>query len=120
MTPVVEGEHTFIEGMVTFSGAGGPATRSGIRIYHYTANKSMVNESFYNSDGDFLIVPQNGDLDIQTELGFMEVRPGEICVIPRGINFAVGVEKLSRLVVSVKGELFYFILFLFFLFFIFP
>jgi homogentisate 1,2-dioxygenase len=96
MTPVVEGDHTFVEGLVTFAGAGGPATRSGIRIYHYTANKSMVNESFYNADGDFLIVPQDGDLDIQTELGFLEVRPGEICVVPRGMNFAVGVEKLSR------------------------
>jgi homogentisate 1,2-dioxygenase len=34
-------------------------------------------------------VPQQGTLDIQTEFGFMEVRSGEICVIQRGIQFAV-------------------------------
>jgi len=81
---------------VTFAGAGGPSTRTGIRIYLYTATKSMEHESLYNSDGDFLIVPQEGTLDIQTELGYLEVSPGEICVIPRGINFAVRVNGFTR------------------------
>ena len=43
-----------------------------------------------------LIVPQQGTLDIQTEFGFMEVRSGEICVIQRGIQFAVRLEGPSR------------------------
>lgn len=34
-------------------------------------------------------VPEKGTLDIQTEFGFMEVAPGEIAVIQRGIQFAV-------------------------------
>jgi homogentisate 1,2-dioxygenase len=93
---VIDGPHTFVEGLVAFAGAGGPSTRGGIRIYLFTANKSMENESFYNSDGEFLIVPQEGPLDIQTEFGFLEVRPGEICVIPRGINFSVRVEAFVR------------------------
>lgn len=42
---------------MTFGGAGDPSTKSGLAIYLYTANTSMKNESFYNSDGDFLIVP---------------------------------------------------------------
>mmetsp|Transcript_8490 Transcript_8490/g.11450 ORF Transcript_8490/g.11450 Transcript_8490/m.11450 type:complete len:435 (-) Transcript_8490:90-1394(-) len=94
--PIPDSPHTFIEGLVMFAGAGGPSTRAGIRIYLYTANKSMENESFYNSDGDFLIVPQQGTLDIQTELGFLEVMPGELCVIPRGVNYAVKVDGPSR------------------------
>jgi len=49
----------------------------------------MTDKAFYNSDGEFLIVPQEGRIDIQTELGFLEVFPGEIVVIPRGIVFAV-------------------------------
>jgi homogentisate 1,2-dioxygenase len=49
----------------------------------------MENKSMYNSDGELLIVAQQGRLDIQTELGFLEVFPGEIGVIPRGINFTV-------------------------------
>ena len=42
-----------------------------------------------NSDGDFLIVPQQGSLDIQTEFGKLFVQPGEICVVQRGQRFKV-------------------------------
>ena len=58
----------------------------------------MGNESFYNSDGDYLIVPEKGALDIRTEMGFLHVRPSEICVIPRGIQFQVETDNgLCRL-----------------------
>lgn len=50
----------------------------------------------YNSDGDFLIVPQQGALDIQTELGFLSVEPCEIVVIPRGVVFSVSLKGESR------------------------
>lgn len=86
----------FVQGMHTFAGAGDPSIKSGIAIHMYVANVSMVDKSFYNSDGDFLIVPQEGPLDITTELGKMFVNPGEICVIQRGIQFSVGVEGPSR------------------------
>lgn len=45
----------------------------------------------YNSDGDLLIVPQQRSLWIQTELGRMTAMPGEICIIPRGVVFAVNI-----------------------------
>jgi homogentisate 1,2-dioxygenase len=45
----------------------------------------------YNSDGDFLIVPQQRTLWVQTELGRMTVMPGEICILPRGIVFTVNI-----------------------------
>lgn len=41
----------------------------------------MKNKAFYNSDGDFLIVPQKGVLYIKTEFGRLKVAPNEICVI---------------------------------------
>jgi homogentisate 1,2-dioxygenase len=44
----------------------------------------MESKSFYNSDGVMLIVPQQGRLDIQTEMGCIMVEPCEIVVIPRG------------------------------------
>lgn len=47
------------------------------------------NTAFYNADGDFLIVPQHGTLDIETEMGKILVRPNEVCVIPRGIRYRV-------------------------------
>ena len=45
---------------------------------------SMEDRFFYNADGELLIVPQQGALRFATELGVLEVAPGEICVIPRG------------------------------------
>lgn len=42
------------------------------------------------------VVPQEGVLDVTTELGRMTVAPNEICVIPQGIRFAIKVKKPSR------------------------
>lgn len=49
----------------------------------------MVKTAFYNSDGDYLILPQSGTLAITTEFGNLVVPPGEICVVPRGIKYSV-------------------------------
>jgi len=42
-----------------------------------------------NIDGDLLIIPQQGRLDVQTELGRLMVKPGEIVVIQRGMKFKI-------------------------------
>lgn len=64
--------------------------KSGIGIFIFAAGKDMdPHEAFYSADGDFLIVPQHGVLDIQTEFGKLLVRPNEICMIPRGIRYRV-------------------------------
>ena len=49
----------------------------------------MTDRFFYNADGELLIVPQQGRLLLHTELGMLEVAPGEIAVVPRGIKFRV-------------------------------
>jgi homogentisate 1,2-dioxygenase len=36
-----------------------------------------------------LVVPQEGGLRFLTEMGVIEVQPGEICVLPRGLTFKV-------------------------------
>lgn len=51
----------------------------------------MTKRAFVNSDGDFLIVPQQGALDIQTEFGMLYVQPGEIVIIQRGQRFSVNI-----------------------------
>lgn len=38
-------------------------------------------------------MPQQGELTIKTEFGILEVKPGEICVIQRGIKFQVNVSN---------------------------
>ena len=45
--------------------------------------------AFYNADGDLLIVPEVGGLTLATEHGPLELVPGHIAVIPRGVVFSV-------------------------------
>ena len=69
-----------------------PAVKDGLSIYLYAFQSSIKytqKECILNSDGDFLIVPQNGKLILQTELGMLDVSPTEIVVIPRGIVFSI-------------------------------
>eukprot|EP00002_Diphylleia_rotans_P004047 TRINITY_DN1290_c0_g1_i1.p1 TRINITY_DN1290_c0_g1~~TRINITY_DN1290_c0_g1_i1.p1 ORF type:complete len:457 (-),score=82.21 TRINITY_DN1290_c0_g1_i1:384-1754(-) len=80
----------FLQGLKSICGAGSPQMKSGIAIHVYTANTSMGSRSFVNADGDMLIVPQQGDLDIRTEFGRLYVQPNEICVVPRGIHISIG------------------------------
>ncbi|KAL2214453.1 homogentisate 1,2-dioxygenase [Sarocladium strictum] len=80
----------FVSGMRLVAGAGDATLKEGLGMYVYAAGKSMDEKSaFYSADGDLLIVPQEGDLDIRTEFGYLLVRPMEICVIPRGIKYQV-------------------------------
>lgn len=79
----------FVEGLVSVGGAGDPSLKNGLAIYLYSANKSMGNKSFFSSDGDFLIVPWEGEHFITTEFGLFTLKPREIIVIPRGIKFSV-------------------------------
>lgn len=89
-------ELDFIDGIETMCSSGDTTSKAGLSIYVYTANKSMGNKVFHNSDGDFLIVPQLGALTIKTEMGIIHAEPTEIVVIQRGIKFSVAVEGPSR------------------------
>ena len=79
----------FVDGLKTIAGSGDPTLREGIATHMYMANKNMDKKAFVNSDGDFLICPQQGALDIQTEFGMLFVQPGEICVLQRGQRYKV-------------------------------
>ncbi|MDY7792531.1 homogentisate 1,2-dioxygenase [Burkholderia ubonensis] len=79
----------FIEGWVTMAGNGSAAAMNGCAIHLYAANRSMQDRFFYNTDGELLIVPQQGRLFIATEFGRLDVEPFEIAVIPRGVRFTV-------------------------------
>jgi homogentisate 1,2-dioxygenase len=74
-------EVDFVQGLHSVCGAGNPKIRSGVGVHIYSCNRSMENKCFYNSDGDFLIVPQEGALLVTTEFGKLYVSPGEIVVV---------------------------------------
>lgn len=79
----------FIDGLFTFASNGSVTMQSGAAIHLYAATRSMQDEYFFNADGDFLIVPQEGGLRFKTEMGILDVVPGEIILIPRGMKFQV-------------------------------
>ena len=81
----------FIEGLFAICGNGSVTSQVGVGIYSYVANSDMGGY-FYNSDGEMLIVPQQGTLYIATEMGVLDLAPKEICVIPRGLKFRVKLE----------------------------
>jgi len=87
--PIPEKPTDFVEGMITLGGAGDVAQQIGTAAHIYTANRSMTDRYFYNADGEMLLVPQLGRLRLATELGILEVAPGEIALLPRGLRFKV-------------------------------
>jgi len=87
--PIPRKPTDFIDGLVTMAGNGAPDAGSGCAIHMYAANRSMTDRFFMNSDGELLLVPQQGRLRIATEMGVLEVAPHEIASIPRGVRFRV-------------------------------
>jgi homogentisate 1,2-dioxygenase len=79
----------FIDGLTTVAGNGDAAMQLGIGIHIYAANRSMHERFFYNADGEMLVVPELGRLRVMTELGVLDVAPGEIVILPRGVRFRV-------------------------------
>ena len=87
--PFPDAPTDFVDGMLTMAGNGSPAALDGIGIHLYAANGDMQGRFFYDADGELLIVPQQGRLQIESELGVLDVEPEEIAVIPRGVRFRV-------------------------------
>ncbi len=78
---------TFVSGIRTMTTGGDVNTQTGMAAAVFLVNRSMEDEYFFNADGEMLVVPQSGGLRFWTELGRIEVTPGEICIIPRGMKF---------------------------------
>ncbi len=60
-----------------------------IQAYLYQCNQSMTSRYFSNRDGEMLFVPYAGKIRLNTEFGRLEIEPGMIAVIPRGVLFGV-------------------------------
>jgi homogentisate 1,2-dioxygenase len=80
---------TFVTGLMTMTTAGDAEAQTGMAAHVLLVTKSMEREHFFNADGEMLIVAQHNKLRFRTEFGVIEIEPGEICVIPRGVIFRV-------------------------------
>ena len=86
--PMPDEPTDFVSGLVTMLANGDTQVGTGVSVHIYCANSSM-RRVFWNADGELLLVPQQGRLALATELGRIEVAPGEIAVVPRGVRFRV-------------------------------
>ncbi|KAM7213158.1 Homogentisate 1,2-dioxygenase [Rhypophila decipiens] len=87
---------TFVQGLHTIGGHGDATLREGLAVHQYAFNADMCQQAFANHDGEFLLVPQKGTLDIKTEMGMLCVRPGMIAVLPAGIRFSIALVRSSH------------------------
>jgi homogentisate 1,2-dioxygenase len=87
--PLPQQPADFVEGLFTMAGNGSPEAQTGIGVHLYAADRDMRGRWFYDADGELLIVPQQGGLHIETELGVLDVVPHEIALVPRGVRFRV-------------------------------
>ncbi len=87
--PVPKEKLTFVNGLHTMTVAGDCEAMSGMAAHVLIVTQSMTNEHFFNADGELLIVAQQNSLRFRTEFGVIDIEPGEICIIPRGVIFRV-------------------------------
>ena len=87
--PLPEAEVSFLEGIRTITTAGDAGAQSGMAAHVYLVTCSMQDDYFYNADAEMLFLPQQGALRLATEFGVIDIAPGEIAVIPRGVKLRV-------------------------------
>lgn len=76
-----------IDGMTTMLANRDPADLEGVAVHLYAANEDMTNRVFADADGELLFIPQAGRLQLLTELGRIDIAPGQIALVPRGVKF---------------------------------
>jgi homogentisate 1,2-dioxygenase len=94
--PVPDAPTDFIDGLRTIVVNGDAEAQTGMAAHLYLANRAMGRRAFVNADGEMLFVPQQGALTVTTELGVLQVAPGEVALLPRGLAFKVDVDGPSR------------------------
>jgi homogentisate 1,2-dioxygenase len=94
--PELPADCDFVDGLVTMMTNRDPASLEGVAIHLYRATRSMKNRVLVDADGELLIIPQAGTLRLFTEFGRMELPPGWVGLIPRGVKFRVEVDGEAR------------------------
>ena len=85
----------FVDGLRTVVVNGDADAQTGMAAHLAFITRSMQRRACVNADGELLLVPQSGTLHLQTECGHLDVAPGEIALIPRGLAFRVAVDGPS-------------------------
>jgi len=76
-----------IDSMTTMAANRSPEDLEGVAVHIYRANRDMARRCFADADGELLFIPEQGRLSLLTELGRIDVAPGEVALVPRGVRF---------------------------------
>jgi homogentisate 1,2-dioxygenase len=76
-----------IDSMTTMLATRDPADLEGVAFHLYAADRDMEHRAFVDADGELLFVPQEGRLSLLTEFGRIDIAPGQIALVPRGVRF---------------------------------
>ena len=87
--PMPETETDFVDGITTIAGNGDSFGQAGMAVHIFACNAPMRDRFFYNADGEMLVVAEMNSVRFTTELGIVEIAPGDVCCIPRGLKFRV-------------------------------
>ncbi|WP_228255702.1 homogentisate 1,2-dioxygenase [Pollutimonas thiosulfatoxidans] len=80
-------------GVVTLTITGSCAGRSGGAVHAYAISEDADAPAFSNADAEMLWIPTTSKLRCHTEFGVLEIVPGEIALIPRGVKLLAQPEK---------------------------
>ena len=95
--PSISSDSNWLTGLTTVATNGNSELQTGGAVHHFAATQSMGDTAFVNTDGELMLVPYMGRLLLQTEMGHLEISPGHIAVIPRGIKFSVDLlDEMAR------------------------
>jgi homogentisate 1,2-dioxygenase len=94
----------FVDGLVTMMVNRDPSELTGVAIHLYRASRSMKGRVLVDADGELLIIPQSGTLRLFTEMGRMDLAPGWVGIVPRGVRFRVELDGEARGYVAEKSR----------------
>lgn len=84
------GDGDWLDSLTTMLVAGdGPQAQAGVAMHLYHSTRDMMRRAFVSADGELLILPEMGGLRLLTEFGRIDVEPGQVALIPRGVRFRV-------------------------------
>ena len=81
-----EGDEDLVDSLATMVANRDPADLEGVAVHIYRATRDM-DRYFCDADGELLFIPQEGRLALLTEMGRIDLAPGEVALVPRGLRF---------------------------------
>ncbi len=85
----ITADHDWLDSLTTMLASADPATQTGVAVHVYRTAKDMIDRAFVDADGELIVIPEAGRLTLFTEFGRIDLSPGQIALIPRGVRFRV-------------------------------